>query len=212
MNNFLAMPVLTQEQQKIIADTCNVMVNRAYSSEHSQNLRVVAQIALAALTAKPVAWISSGEFAILSRLKQHSAVEVGLFNAQRFSDDTPLFTSTLIPAGWKIVPIEPTERMVIAGFESEPDESFSTDEEREAYEAMSGCQQAAHKARVCYAAMLAAAPASPGEKSQPYGWVAEYPTVPAGIGGMTYSFHDNRADAQEEADAYDGHVVEVIRR
>lgn len=48
--------------------------------------------------------------------------------------------------------------------------------------------------------------------STPYGWVAEYPTVPAGIGGITYSFHDNRADAQEEADAYNGHVVEVIRR
>ena len=50
MNNYPAMTVLTQEQQKIITDTCNVMVNRADSSEHSQNLRVVAQIALAALT------------------------------------------------------------------------------------------------------------------------------------------------------------------
>lgn len=48
--------------------------------------------------------------------------------------------------------------------------------------------------------------------AETYGWIAEYPTVPAGIGGMTYSFHDNRADAQEEADAYNGHVVEVIRR
>lgn len=48
--------------------------------------------------------------------------------------------------------------------------------------------------------------------SKPYGWVAEYPTVPAGIGGITYSFHDNRSDAQEEADDYNGHVVEVIRR
>lgn len=116
---------------------------------------------LALRKAKPVAWISSGEFAILSRLKQHSAVEVGLFNAQRFGDDTPLFTSTPIPAGWKIVPIEPTERMVTAGFESEPDESFSTDEEWEAYEAMSGCQQSAHKAKLCYVAMLAAAPEPP---------------------------------------------------
>ncbi|WP_312158066.1 hypothetical protein [Pantoea piersonii] len=60
--------------------------------------------------------------------------------------------------GWQLVPVEPTENMVIAGFESEPDESFSTDEEWEAYEAMSGCQQAAHRAKLCYAAMLAASP------------------------------------------------------
>lgn len=48
--------------------------------------------------------------------------------------------------------------------------------------------------------------------TETYGWVAEYPAIPAGIGGMTYSFHDNREDAQQEADAYNGHVVEVIRR
>jgi hypothetical protein len=107
---------------------------------------------------KPVAWISSGEQAILSRLKKHAAVEVGLFNVQRFSDDTPLFTSAPIPTGWEIVPIEPTERMVIAGFESESDEDFSEPEVWEAFQKMSGCQQAAYKARLCWAAMLAAAP------------------------------------------------------
>lgn len=48
--------------------------------------------------------------------------------------------------------------------------------------------------------------------AETYGWVAEYPTIPAGIGGITYSFHDNRYDAREEANAYNGHVVEVIRR
>lgn len=119
---------------------------------------VMAKELLALRKSKPVAWISSEEHAILSRLKKHTAVEVGLFNAQRFSDDIPLFTSASIPTGWKIVPIEPTEIMVVAGFESEPDKSFSTDEKWEAYEAMSGCQQSAHKARLCYAAMLAAAP------------------------------------------------------
>lgn len=60
---------------------------------------------------------------------------------------------------WKLVPTEPTETMVVAGFESWPDEYFSSPEEWEAFEAMSGCQQAAHKAKLCYAAMLAAAPA-----------------------------------------------------
>ncbi|WP_312359127.1 hypothetical protein [Mixta calida] len=123
----------------------------------------VLRIALAVLTAKPVAWIAAGEYAILHRLKQHSAVEVGLFNAQRFSDDTPLFTSPHVPAGWKIVPVEPTEKMVVDGFESVPEESFSPHSEWEKYQAMSGCEQAAHRAKLCYAAMLEAAPKPEGQ-------------------------------------------------
>lgn len=69
-----------------------------------------------------------------------------------------------LPAGWKLVPVEPTESMVIDGFESEPDETFSEPEAWEAYQAMSGCQQAAHRARLCYAAMLEAAPAAPEQE------------------------------------------------
>ena len=63
-----------------------------------------------------------------------------------------------LPEGWVAVPVEPTEDMIVNGFESEPDESFSDEREWEAYDAMSGCQQAAHRARLCWAAMLAAAP------------------------------------------------------
>lgn len=63
-----------------------------------------------------------------------------------------------VPAGWKLVPVEPTEEMVIQGFESKPDAGFSDPEEWEEYEAMSGCQQAAHKAKLCWAAMLSAVP------------------------------------------------------
>lgn len=66
------------------------------------------------------------------------------------------------PDGWVMVPVEPTEEMVIAGFESEPDEFFSEEKDWEAYEDMSGCQQAAHRAKLCYAAMLAAAPKEVG--------------------------------------------------
>ncbi|HIG8794972.1 TPA: hypothetical protein ACYEOW_001205 [Raoultella terrigena] len=66
--------------------------------------------------------------------------------------------SPVIPDGYVIVPKEPTERMVIAGFESEPDEGFSELQVWEAYEDMSGCEQAAYRARLCWAAMLAAAP------------------------------------------------------
>ncbi|KMV90406.1 hypothetical protein HMPREF9693_05438 [Klebsiella oxytoca 10-5249] len=64
----------------------------------------------------------------------------------------------VIPDGWVAVPVEPTEDMIVNGFESEPDESFSDEKEWEAYDAMSGCQQAAHRAKLCWAAMLSAAP------------------------------------------------------
>ncbi|NMX37317.1 hypothetical protein HBO34_05425 [Pseudomonas veronii] len=62
---------------------------------------------------------------------------------------------------WKLVPVEPTETMVIDGFESEPDECFTDEGVLEQYRAMSGCQQAAFRAKLCWAAMLAAAPVPP---------------------------------------------------
>ncbi|HBA3651398.1 TPA: hypothetical protein J5F57_003536 [Escherichia coli] len=68
-----------------------------------------------------------------------------------------------LPDDWVAVPKEPTEDMIIAGFESEPDEHFSEPGEWAKYDAMSGCQQAAHKARLCWAAMIKAAP-KPGDK------------------------------------------------
>ena len=66
--------------------------------------------------------------------------------------------SPVIPEGYVMVPKVPTERMVIDGFESEPDETFSEPEVWEAFQKMSGCEQAAFRARLCWAAMLAAAP------------------------------------------------------
>lgn len=66
--------------------------------------------------------------------------------------------SKCIPDGWKLVPIEPTEKMIIDGFESEPDELFSDDEVWQRYKAMSGCKQAAHRTKLCWAAMLQASP------------------------------------------------------
>ncbi|WP_324648534.1 hypothetical protein [Klebsiella pneumoniae] len=69
--------------------------------------------------------------------------------------------SPVIPDGYVMVPKEPTEDMIVAGFESEPDEVFSDPEIWEEYQEMSGCQQAAHRARLCWAAMLAVAPPAP---------------------------------------------------
>ena len=66
------------------------------------------------------------------------------------------------PPGWVMVPIEPTEHMIVEGFESEPDEFFSKPEVWKAYQAMSGCQQAAHRAKLCWAAMIAAVPTEEG--------------------------------------------------
>jgi hypothetical protein len=60
----------------------------------------------------------------------------------------------VVPDGYALVPIEATEDMVIAGFESEPDEFFGNEREWEKYQAMSGCEQAAHRAKLCWAAML----------------------------------------------------------
>ena len=51
------------------------------------------------------------------------------------------------------MPIEPTEDMVLQGFESDIDPEFNG-----AFDDLSGCQEAALKARLCYAAMLGAAP------------------------------------------------------
>lgn len=72
--------------------------------------------------------------------------------------DSRCSNSPVIPDGWALVPIEPTEDMIVNGFESEPDESFSDEKEWEVYDAMSGCQQAAHRAKLCWAAMIASAP------------------------------------------------------
>lgn len=66
---------------------------------------------------------------------------------------------TGVPEGWKLVPIEPTISMLVSGFESEPDEFFSSPAEWAVYDAMSGCAQGHHRARLCWAAMLAASPA-----------------------------------------------------
>ncbi|HCR2031502.1 TPA: hypothetical protein ONC47_004311 [Enterobacter cloacae] len=76
---------------------------------------------------------------------------------QSFGNSEQL-NSPVIPDGWVAVPVEPTEDMIVNGFESEPDESFSDEKEWEAYDAMSGCQQAAHRAKLCWAAMISAAP------------------------------------------------------
>ncbi|MCE0291258.1 hypothetical protein LVU62_00300 [Klebsiella variicola subsp. variicola] len=66
--------------------------------------------------------------------------------------------SPVIPDGYVMVPIEQTEDMLVNGFESEPDESFSDEKDWKEYDAISGCQQATHRAKLCWGAMIAATP------------------------------------------------------
>ncbi|KFC98277.1 hypothetical protein [Leclercia adecarboxylata] len=63
-----------------------------------------------------------------------------------------------IPDGYALVPVEPTEGMVIAGFEAELRKEFRDPDAWETYEGMSGCEQAALRAKWCWAAMVAAVP------------------------------------------------------
>lgn len=81
-----------------------------------------------------------------------------VIDADKIFAERDALNSPVIPSGWVMVPVEPTEDMIVNGFESEPDESFSDEMEWEAYDAMSGCQQAAHRAKLCWAAMIEAAP------------------------------------------------------
>ncbi|EHA9220606.1 DUF550 domain-containing protein [Salmonella enterica subsp. enterica serovar Abony] len=71
-------------------------------------------------------------------------------------------SSPVIPDGYALVPIVPTEDMVINGFESEPDPHFSDEKVWAEYEALSGCRRAARRAELCWAAMIKAAPKQEG--------------------------------------------------
>lgn len=99
---------------------------------------------LAGRDAKTAAWLA---------WCRRAAMLQGAENAESRCSKSPVISD-----GWVMVPVEPTEHMIVEGFESEPDEFFSDAEVWETYDAMSGCQQAAHRAKLCWAAMLAAAP------------------------------------------------------
>lgn len=118
--------------------------------------------ALASLEAEPVSWTDEQEL--------RDVAKFGCAYQFTVNPITPnadprrvikLYTAPpapLVPDGWVMVPVEPTEHMIVQGFESEPDEGFGNSDAWEAYDAMSGCQQAAHRAKLCWAAMIAAAP------------------------------------------------------
>ncbi|WP_449557305.1 hypothetical protein [Huaxiibacter chinensis] len=111
------------------------------------------RIALASLEAEAVAWRCGSTVTVNKPVADDWKRRGFAFH--------PLYAvlpAPVVPNGWVLVPVEPTEDMIVNGFESEPDESFSDEREWEEYDAVSGCQQAAHRAKLCWAAMIAVAP------------------------------------------------------
>lgn len=102
-------------------------------------------------------WISGQQYSYVL-LESVEAMVDDACRAAMLQGAEPVSQPYTLPDGWVAVPVEPTEDMVIAGFEAELREEFRDPEAWEAFEAMSGCEQAAHRAKLCWAAMIAAAP------------------------------------------------------
>lgn len=162
------MTTITREQAQAVSD-----LKAGYTLGHADVaiLKDLARIALASLEAEPVTeWTNEQCLEFLSIALRHAEIKgdlelddirlgMKMVNGSRAAVlQGADGNSPVIPDGWVAVPVEPTEDMIVNGFESEPDESFSDEKEWEAYEAMSGCQQAAHRATLCWAAMIAARP------------------------------------------------------
>ncbi len=122
----------------------------------------LAEITLAALTAEPVAWTDEQE------LRDVTKDGCGyLFTVKPITPHADprrvikLYAAPpapRVPDGYALVPIIPTEDMIINGFEAELREEFRDPKALETYEKMSGCELAAHRTKLCWAAMIAAAP------------------------------------------------------
>lgn len=113
---------------------------------------------IAELEAAPPAPVGEGETAVMPDYPGYTMTQRECYQAGKKAGLAEAGNSPVIPDGYAVVPIEPTEDMIVYGFESEPDEDFSDPAVWEEYQAMSGCRQAAHRARLCWAAMIAAAP------------------------------------------------------
>ncbi len=101
---------------------------------------------------------SLSEFCVAERMRMDAPCR-----AAPLQGAEPVSQPYTLRDGWVAVPVEPTEDMIIAGFEAELREEFRDPEAWEAFEAMSGCEQAALRAKWCWAAMIAAAPQQEAE-------------------------------------------------
>ncbi|MDN4305081.1 hypothetical protein OA806_21320 [Citrobacter freundii] len=99
-----------------------------------------------------------GDAVIPLYVHRQATDEIGSWNNHMNTPTAQAGNSPVTPDGYALVPIVPTEDMIINGFESVPDPHFSDEKEWEEYEALSGCRQAARRAELCWAAMIKAAP------------------------------------------------------
>ncbi|UXO69951.1 hypothetical protein [Pantoea dispersa] len=117
MNNF---PAMTDERRQLAA-LCKIEIKRwQAASESNPNMRYMVElmeIALAALTAEPVAYTDAEE---LETLRKGSFADM-FTPHEAYKEDPlwmPLYTSPpapvlRVPDGWKLVPIQPTEAMML---------------------------------------------------------------------------------------------------
>ncbi|POU71658.1 hypothetical protein C3387_24260 [Leclercia sp. LSNIH6] len=124
----------------------------------------LAEMALASLRAEPVAIVEPSDYVTAAQLvgecparkAVHELYEGALRIGDKLYRHAP--PAPVVPDGYALVPIIPTEDMIINGFEAELREEFRDPEALETYEKMSGCELAAHRTKLCWAAMIAAAP------------------------------------------------------
>ena len=153
---FTSPPVPVSMKDHQIRELVNELRDIAVEYHGTQQLRE--RIARTVSTA-----MLQGAEPVTTAYKLRDAVEIirssGIeIDAEKILAERDALNAPVIPDGWVMVPVEPTEDMIVNGFESEPDESFSDEKEWATYDAMSGCQQAAHRAKLFWAAMIAAAP------------------------------------------------------
>ncbi|ECF9074714.1 TPA_asm: hypothetical protein G4P39_004834 [Salmonella enterica subsp. enterica serovar Muenchen] len=149
------MTTITREQQKqILIDTANHVISRDNTSPYSENLRELARIALASLEEKPVGEVSEKRYGLV----MDGTVDLGgestyrIIKGEKAMKRLPLGTkfyiappAPVVPDGYALVPVEPTDEMIAAAMNCE-DVLFNSDE--------SFCVQFGN----IYEAMLAAAP------------------------------------------------------
>ena len=162
----------TKEQAELHAFITGFLSDTKHDDKSADSMTAkVFRMALAALTApeqEQVAWRyryvhtpkseEHGSYFTTDWVITHSEDEC---NPSDCFERQPLYASPpalVVPDGYALVPVEPTEGMVIAGFEAELREEFRDPDAWEAYEAMSGCEQAALRAKWCWAAMVKTAP------------------------------------------------------
>ncbi|ELP5684143.1 hypothetical protein QTT33_003131 [Salmonella enterica] len=136
------MTTITREQQKqILIDTANHVISRDNTSPYSENLRELARIALASLEAEPIGYMNRFTGRVFSLDEQPGAdTDTDVYEPVYAAPPAPV-----VPDGYALVPVEPTDEMIAAAMSCE-DVLFNSDE--------SFCVQFGN----IYESMLAAAP------------------------------------------------------